>query len=109
MRKDDVFASWFEDGPRVQQALAKLPRTDQIGMIAVVMNDILPEKRAAWAERFLMMALWSNQAADAGRKAKTRDLVLVAHALVGDGPIGAIPMMAIIALNTMRATLLGGW
>ena len=29
--------------------------------------------------------------------------------LAGDGPIGAIPVMAVIAMQTVRATLLGGW
>jgi hypothetical protein len=105
--EDDVFSSWFEDGPQVKQVLAQVPRTDQIAMLALVMNEILPDKRADWAERFLMMALWSAARGDAG--VKTRDLVLVAHGLVGDGPIGAIPAMAIIALQTVRATLLGAW
>jgi hypothetical protein len=105
--EDDVFSSWFEDGPQVKQVLAQVPRTDQIAMIALVMNEILPDRRADWAERFLMMALWSAARGDAG--VKTRDLVLVAHGLVGDGPIGAIPAMAIIALQTVRATLLGAW
>ncbi|MGD0102458.1 MAG: hypothetical protein ABSC06_00295 [Rhodopila sp.] len=109
MAREDVFSSWFEDGPQVQQALANVPRTNQPEMIAQVMNEILPDNRAAWAERFLMMALWSSAAADAKQRGKTRDLVLVAHALAGDGPIAAIPMMAVIALNTVRATLLGAW
>ncbi len=109
MAEDEVFGSWFEDGPQVQQALAKLPRTDKIGMIGVVMTAILPDKRAAWAERFLMMALWSQAAGEAARRAKARDLVLVAHALAGDGPVGAIPIMAVIAMQTVRASLLGAW
>jgi hypothetical protein len=109
MSQDDVFSSWFEDGPQVQQALAKLPRTDQTRMAAVVMNDILPGKRADWAERFLMMALCSGASTDPGHEARTRDLVLVAHALVGDGPLDAIPFMSVIALQTVRAMLLGGW
>jgi hypothetical protein len=75
----------------------------------LVMNDILPDKRAVWAERFLMMALWSLASGDGKQRARARDLVLVAHALVGDGPIGAVPVMAIIALQTVRATLLGAW
>jgi len=109
MAKDDVFSSWFEDGPRVQQVLAKVARTSQAEMLALVMNDILPDKRAVWAERFLMMALWSLASGDGKQRARARDLVLVAHALVGDGPIGAVPVMAIIALQTVRATLLGAW
>ncbi|WP_158930347.1 hypothetical protein [Acidisphaera sp. S103] len=109
MSKDDAFSSWFEDGPMVQKTLAKLPRTDRIGMVALVMTDILPPKRADWAERFLMMALWSRAVSEAKQQVKARDLMLVAHGLAGDGPIGAIPMMAVIAMQTVRATLLGGW
>jgi hypothetical protein len=109
MAEDDVFGTWYEDGPQVQQALAKLPRTDQIGMTALVMTDILPKKRAVWAERFLMMALWSQAAGDARQRSKARDLVLIAHALVGEEPVGAIPIMAVIAVQTVRATLLGAW
>jgi hypothetical protein len=107
--KDEAFGSWFEDGPAVQKTLAKLQRTDKIGMTALVMTDILPNKRADWAERFLMMALWSQAAGEAKQRAKARDLVLIAHALAGDGPLGAIPVMGVIALQTVRATLLGAW
>ena len=109
MAKDEVFASWFEDGPEVQKALAKLPRTDRLGMTALVLTEILPDKRADWAERFLAMAMWCAAAGEAKQRAKAADLVLVAHALAGDGPIGAIPVMAVIAMQTVRATLLGGW
>lgn len=109
MAKDDVIASWFEDGPQVQQALAKLARTDRLGMIAKVITDILPEKRGDWTERFLMMALWCQAAPEAKQRAKGRDLVQVAHALAADEPLEAIPAMALIATQTVRAALLGGW
>ena len=109
MSQDEVFGSWFEDGPNVHKALAKLPRTDQSGMAAVVMADILPQKRSEWAERFLVMAMWAQAAADAKYRAKARDLVLIAHALAGDSPLEAIPIMTVIAMQTVRATLLGGW
>ncbi|HEY4042468.1 MAG TPA: hypothetical protein VGM32_11580 [Rhodopila sp.] len=109
MGTDDVFGSWFEDGPQVHKTLAKLPRTDRNGMIALVMSDILPAKRAQWTERFLVLALWCQAAAEAKQRAKGRDVVLVAHALASDAPLGAIPIMGMIAANTVRATLLGGW
>jgi hypothetical protein len=109
MAKDDVFSSWFEDGPQVQQTLAKLSRTDRPGMLALVMSDILPDKRAEWSERFLMMALWSMAAKDSRQPDRTRDLVVVAHALAGDSPLESIPVMAVIAQQTVRATLLGAW
>ena len=109
MGTDDVFSSWFEDGPLVQKTLAKLPRTDRMGMIGLVMTEILPAKRAEWAERFLVLALWCQAAAEAKQRARARDLVLVAHALAGDDPLGGIPIMGVIAANTVRAMLLGGW
>ncbi len=109
MVQDDVFSSWFEDGPKVQEALAGLARTDQPGMTAAVLADVIPARRAEWTERFLMMALWSQAASDTGQQAKARDLVLVAHALAGDTPLHEIPIMAVIAMQTVRAMLLGAW
>lgn len=109
MAKDEVFSTWYEDGPQVQQALAKLPRTDQARMVAAVMSEILPDRRAEWAERFLMMALWSQAAGEARQRGKARDLVLVAHALAGDGPLDTVPIMGVIAAQTVRAMLLGAW
>jgi hypothetical protein len=109
MVDDEVLGSWFEDGPQVQKALAKLPRTDRTGMMAVVMSDILPDKRAEWTERFLMVALWSQAATDAAQRSKAADLVQVAHALAGDAPLETIPAMELIADQTVRGMLLGGW
>lgn len=109
MSHDEVFSSWFEDGPQVQQALAKLPRTDQPGMVSVVMQDILPGNREIWTERFLMMALWAEAANGPEQRARARDLALVTHALAGDKPLTGVPVMTVIAKQTVRATLLGGW
>jgi hypothetical protein len=109
MSSQDVFGSWFEDGPQVQKALAKLPRTDKGRMIAVVLDDILPAQRAKWTERYLILALWCQAAADAKQRGHMRDAVLVAHALAGDGALDDIPAMAVIAAQTVRAMLLGGW
>jgi hypothetical protein len=109
MSKEDVFGSWFEDGPQVQKALAKLSRTDKGGMIAVVLSDILPPQRAKWAERFLILALWCQATTDAKQRVHARDAVIMAHAVAGDGPLEEIPVMDMIALQTVRAMLLGGW
>lgn len=109
MANDDVFATWYEDGPQVQQALAKLPRTDRAGMAALVLSELLPARRSEWAERFLMMALWRQAATDAGPRAKSGDLVLVAHALADGAPLSTIPFMSVIAMQTVRAMLTGAW
>jgi hypothetical protein len=109
MAHDEVFGTWFEDGPQIQQALAKLPRNDQSGMMGWLLSDILTRNRGIWAERFLMMAIWAQAAGEPKQQVKARDLVLVAHALVGDRPVTEIPVMSIIAAQTVRAALLGGW
>jgi hypothetical protein len=109
MSSQDVFGSWFEDGPQVQKALAKLPRTDKGRLIAVVLGDILPAQRAKWTERYLILALWCQAAADAKQRVHMRDAVVVAHALAGDGKLDDIPAMGVIAAQTVRAMLLGGW
>ena len=55
------------------------------------MNDILPARRAAWAERFLLMAMWCQAAVDAKHRGRARDLMPVAHALTGDAPLDDDP------------------
>jgi hypothetical protein len=109
MTQEEVFGTWFEDGPHVRQSLAKLPRTDRAALVATTMTDILPARRAEWTERFLLMAMWAAAAAEARQRTKARDLVLVAHALAGDTPLGAIPVMGVIALQTVNAMLTGAW
>ena len=109
MSKEDVFGSWFEDGPQVQKALAKLPRTDMGRMVTVVMKDILPEQREKWAERHLILALWCQASADTAQRKRARDAIVVAHAVAGDQGLEEIPAMAVIATQTVRAVLMGGW
>jgi hypothetical protein len=109
MAKDQLIGSWFEDGPKVRDALAPLSRTDMAGMVDIVMSNILPPTRRQWAERFVLMAMWCQSAVDAKYRGRARDLIPVAHALTGDMPLGDIPIMGVIAGQTVRAVLSGAW
>jgi hypothetical protein len=109
MAKDQLIGSWFEDGPQVRDALAPLSRRDMAGMVNVVMNEVLPPTRTRWAERFVLMAMWCQAAVDAKYRGRARDLIPVAHALAGETPLAAIPMMGVIAGQTVRAVLAGAW
>jgi hypothetical protein len=109
MAKDQLIGSWFEDGPKVRDALASLPRSDMAGMVNVVMNDVLPPTRTRWTERFVLMAMWCQAAVDAKYRGRARDLIPVAHALAGETPLAAIPIMGVIAGQTVRAVLAGAW
>jgi hypothetical protein len=109
MARDQLIGSWFEDGPKVRDALAPLSRNDMAGMVDVVMNDVLPPTRALWAERFVLMAMWCQAAVDAKYRSRARDLIPVAHALTGETPLSDIPIMGLIAGQTVRAVLEGAW
>nr|WP_294501526.1 hypothetical protein [uncultured Rhodopila sp.] len=109
MSDDPIIGSWFEDGPEVSKALGKLARTDRPGMLAAVTHEILPPERAVWAERFLLMALWAHASTDPKYRNRAPDLVVVAHALLGDAPLESLPIMGLIAVQTVRAFLEGGW
>jgi hypothetical protein len=109
MADDPIIGSWFEDGPEVSKMLSKLPRTDKAGMLGLVLGEILPPERPVWAERFLLMALWAQASMEAKYRSRARELVVAAHALLGDEPLGSVPVMGLIATQTVRAFLEGGW
>jgi hypothetical protein len=109
MSDDPIIGSWFEDGPEVSKKLGRLARTDRTGMLAVVTNEVLPPERPVWAERFLLMALWAHASTEPKYRNRAPDLVAVAHALLGDEPIESVPIMGLIAVQTVRAFLEGGW
>jgi hypothetical protein len=109
MSKDHLIASWFEDGPDVSKTLSRLPKADRPGMTGLVLKEILPARREAWAERFLLMAMWSQASAEAKYRNRVRELIVVAHTLLSDAPMESIPAMGMIALQTVRAFQEGGW
>ena len=109
MEDDRIILSWFEDGPNVRDALAGFARTDRTGMMAAVLNQILPATRGEWAERFALMAMWCEGAVDPQYRERAADLIPVAHALTGDVPISEIPVMRVIAEQTLMAVITGAW
>jgi hypothetical protein len=109
MEDDPIIGSWFEDGPEISKLLAGLPRSARKPMIGLVMAEILPPERATWGERFLLMALWAQASAEAKHRDRAADLTVVAHALLADEPLETIPVMGVIAAQTVRAYLEGGW
>ncbi|MFL5279766.1 MAG: hypothetical protein ACJ8AW_01895 [Rhodopila sp.] len=109
MSDDPIISSWFEDGPEVSKTLAKLPRADRPRMIERVMSDILPQERTAWGERFLLMALWAQASTESKYRERAENLAVVAHAVLSDQKLDSIPIMGVIAMQTVRAFLEGGW
>ncbi len=109
MSRQSVAASWFEDHQDVHQVIAKVPRKDNAAARALVLTDILPGRRAAWAERFLLMALWCDAAAQAAHRRLGRDFVVLTHELTGTAPLQTIPVMIMIAEQTVLAARTRSW
>ncbi|OIQ63341.1 hypothetical protein GALL_551180 [mine drainage metagenome] len=109
MEDDRIIQSWFEDGPAIRDALAGFARNDRAGMMGVVLNQILPAARAQWAERFVLMAMWCEGAIDPKYRKRAADLIPVARALTGDVPIPEIPIMTVIANQTLMAVVSEAW
>jgi len=109
MRKEPIATSWFEDGAEIRRTLAKVPRKDNVGARRLVLTEILPASRMIWAERFLLMAMWSQASASLLHRNWSRDFVILTHALTRTGPLEAIPAMQNIAAQTVMAARSSGW
>ena len=63
----------------------------------------------AWAERFLLMAMWCQAAATKAYRAWAADVIILTHELVGTAPLTSIPIMNSIAMQTVMAARTSGW
>ena len=90
-----MFETWFEDTAEVRQLLAKrLPKTK---LRNALLSELLPKRRQHWAESLAWAAFAKkHQPGDA----TWQEMVVVARELVGDRPLGDIPLMHTIADRT---------
>jgi hypothetical protein len=109
MLREPIAASWFEDGKTVRQVIAKVPRKDNAGAAQRVLSEVLSGTRMAWAERFLLMAMWCQSATTKMHRGWALDFVVLTHALAGSAPLETIPIMNSIAMQTVMAARTSGW
>jgi hypothetical protein len=109
MPAHDVSHSWFEDHQEVHRLIATVPRTDNQAAIKLVLAQILPSQRMAWAERFLLIALWCRAAYSMAHRAWARDFITLAHTVAGAAPLESIPVMRRIAEQTVLTARISGW
>ena len=98
--KLSAFESWFEDDGAIDTLLAakRLPVKRQT---ALVLEEYLPARRARWAELLAWSALMLRQ--DSATGETWIDLALVSRELLGDRPLAEIPIMSVIAKQTVAA------
>jgi hypothetical protein len=111
MRADRLWDSWFEDDAEVRELLADARQHDVNDAAHRLLEGVMDQRRDAWAERFLLTALWARAvragqppALGASARAVTwRDLVVLAHEVLSGRPLRDIPVMAEIAERTVVA------
>jgi hypothetical protein len=74
-----------------------------------VLAEVLPAQRGAWAERFLLMALWARAAKAPAARGRFTDFAILAHALSSEAPLADIPIMKAIADRSVFAARAGVW
>ena len=91
-----MMESWFEDNAEVRALLAKRkPKADPKDLL---LNGPLQEHRRRWAELLAWTALGVKSRSDG---AAWQDLAVVAREILGDRPLGEIPLMQSIAATTV--------
>lgn len=109
MTDQDVAHSWFEDHQDVHRLIATVPRTDNPGAVRLVLEQVLPANRLAWAERFLLVALWCQGASSPAHRGWARDFIVLAHAVAGSDPLDNIGPMRRIAEQTVLTARTAAW
>jgi hypothetical protein len=94
--EDTVSASWFENDQDVVDLVAKLPASEKA--VDYVLTTVVERRKLKWAERFLWMALWFKESGLGGR---WPHYALLAHELARGRPVDSIPLMRMIASNTL--------
>ena len=94
--EETVSASWFEGDQDVVDLVDKLPETEKA--VDYVLTTVVERRKLKWAERFLWMALWLKEGGLGGR---WPNYALLAHELARGRPVDSIPLMRMIASNTL--------
>ena len=89
--------SWFEEGEPVDRVLSAVKTRKK--RLENVLDQILPIRRARWAE----LLAWTALALRAAENSAWTELALVAHELGGERPLKDIPLAGFIARNTVEA------
>jgi hypothetical protein len=98
--KFETLASWFEAGEAVEDLLRPLRTRKR--RIEAVSTQLLPARRAFWAERCAWMAATLKEGAGEGDNT-WHEFALVTRDLVGECPLAGIPLARRIAAATVEA------
>lgn len=107
---DPMMQSWFEDDAAIRTLVEGKPRLKPQVAVRRVLEEVLPARRAAWAERTLLLALWLQAGPPAAVPAgRWQDCVVLAHALLSARPLAELPAMVAIAERSIFAASASAW
>jgi len=108
LAEDPAMESWFEDDPAIRALVTGKPRPKPDGAVRRVIEEVLPARREAWAERLLLMALWLRAGTGDDKPAERwQDCVVLGHELLAGRPLVELPAMVAIAERSVFAARLG--
>ena len=96
--RDPMVQSWFEDGAAVRALVDGRPRLKSDAALRRVLEEVLPARREAWAERLVLLALWLRDSTEGALPAELwQDCAVLAHELRAGRPMAELPAMVAIA------------
>jgi hypothetical protein len=107
--EEDFAESWFLDDAEVRAIVKRAPRRDTAKVVQQLIAEVLPKRKAEWAERFLLFTLRARAAKDRTHKALATDFAILAHSLCEDRDLATIPLMAAIARHTVEVARMARW
>ncbi|MEA2729003.1 MAG: hypothetical protein QOF70_3478 [Acetobacteraceae bacterium] len=110
LAQDPMMQSWFEDDAEIRALVEGGSRPQPVLAMRRMLEDVLPARRAAWAERLLLQALWLRaDTGDAVPAQRWQDCVVLAHELLGGRLLAELPAMVKIAERSVFAARAGAW
>jgi hypothetical protein len=100
--RDPMVQSWFEDGAAVRALVDRRPRLKPDVALRRMLEEVMPARREAWAERLILLALWLRDRTEGALPAELwRDCAVLAHELRAGRPLAELPAMVAIAERSL--------
>jgi hypothetical protein len=110
VERDAMMQSWFEDDAAIRVVVEGKPRPRLDVAVRQVLEEVLPSRREAWAERLLLLVLWlRDSTGGAVPTARWQDCVVLAHELLAGRPLANLPAMVAIAERSVFVARAGTW
>lgn len=106
---EDFAQSWYLDGADVRRVIGRGPKRDTPAAARRVLEEVMPERRAEWAERFLLLGLHAAAARDPAHQRRANDFITLAHEICHGRALASLPLLVAIAGYTVEVARMSRW